>query len=434
MMARISEATVGADNTSTFTLGRGAFQGAEGDAKGEDWYIENVKEELDAPREVNHCPTAVFACCISLALPLHVCFSCAPFHPPATAPLQPLCMSAKRCVSPTRNAGPPQFFFEAKTQKLFYFHNASAGTPPPAAWTFEVPTLPCLINISGTVAAPATGISVTGLRFTGAAASYMGPHGIPSGGDWGLSRMGAVLVSGAQSITIANNTFTRLDGNGVFLSGYTRNVTIDANEFVWMGESGVASWGYTDGVDATAGTQPWYTRFTNNLCHEIGMYEKQVSCYFAATSASAEVSNNIMYNMPRAAVNFNDDMAGGSRMLRNLIWNTCRGAHLASSPAAPRHVGGEKNCLCRTAVSPCVRCRSLLSSARRKPGPCKKPGPLRFDGAFCVHCWHVPFHAPASRRVPLCAIAPPILTLYWVGGLLGRDRSTVGGCTCMDAV
>ena len=76
----------------------------------------------------------------------------------------------------------------------------------------------------------------------------------------------------------------------------------DGNEFVWMGESGVASWGFTAGVDATAGMQPWGTRFVNNLCHEIGHYEKQVSCYFAATTALATISNNIMYNMPRAAV------------------------------------------------------------------------------------------------------------------------------------
>ena len=36
-----------------------------------------------------------------------------------------------------------------------------------------------------------------------------------------------------------------------------------------------ASWGKTDGVDARSGTQPWGTRVTNNLCHEIGQFEKQ---------------------------------------------------------------------------------------------------------------------------------------------------------------
>ena len=268
MATRVAAAAVNAsDKALALSWTYGAFQGAEGDSTGEDWFIEHVREELDAPKE---------------------------------------------------------FFLDAATQKLYFFHNASAGTPPPAGWTFEVPALAVLINISGTVAAPAVGISISGLTFTGAAATILSDHGSPSGGDWGLSRLGAVLISGAEQVTLANNLFTRLDGNAVFLSGYTRNVTVDRNEFVWLGESAVASWGMTAGVDATAGTQPWFTRVTDNICHEIGHTEKQVSCYFAATSHAATVSGNIMYNMPRAAVNFNDDMAGGSKLLRNLVWNTCR--------------------------------------------------------------------------------------------------------------
>jgi hypothetical protein len=102
-----------------------------GDADGEDWYIDHVKEELDAPRE---------------------------------------------------------FYFEAATQQLWYVHNASMGTPPPTNWTWEVPMLPVLINISGSKSAPVINVSVSGIKFTGAAASFMMPHGIPSGGDWGLVR------------------------------------------------------------------------------------------------------------------------------------------------------------------------------------------------------------------------------------------------------
>lgn len=268
MMTRI-DSVVSDDITNSTELAwtYGAFQGAEGDHKGEDWYLEHVLEELDSPRE---------------------------------------------------------FFFEEKSQRLFYFHNDTQGTPPPASWTWEVPLLTCLINISGTSELPAHNILLSGLTFTSAAASYMGPHGIPSGGDWGLSRMGAVLMAGVEQVTVENSTFTRLDGNAVFLSGYTRNVTIDSNEFVWLGENAVASWGFTQGADASDGMQPWFTTMTRNLCHEIGLYEKQVSCYFAATTASATVADNIMFNMPRAAVNFNDDMAGGSKLVRNLIWNTCR--------------------------------------------------------------------------------------------------------------
>jgi hypothetical protein len=237
MMVRVAGVSVGGDNATTLTFGRGAFQGAEGENSGSEWYIENVLEELDAPRE---------------------------------------------------------FFHDAATQKLYYFHNASSGTPPPADWVWEVPTLAVLISITADSSAPATNITISGLTLTGAAATYLAPHGIPSGGDWGLSRLGAVLLTGAANVSLTGNTFTRCDGNGVFLSGWNRDVVIDGNEFVWMGESGVASWGYTAGVDATGGQQPWGTRFTNNLCHEIGMYEKQVSCYFAATSAMATVNNNIM--------------------------------------------------------------------------------------------------------------------------------------------
>ena len=47
----------------------------------------------------------------------------------------------------------------------------------------------------------------------------MNPWGVPSGGDWGLYRGGAIFVEGAEDITLQHNTLTRLDGNGVFVSG-----------------------------------------------------------------------------------------------------------------------------------------------------------------------------------------------------------------------
>jgi hypothetical protein len=245
MMTRIDTATVdGSTNSTTLGWSYGAFQGAEGDDKGEDWFIEHVAEELDAPRE---------------------------------------------------------FFFEAATQRLYYFHNDTAGTPPPATWQWEVPVLSVLVNITG-----ADDVTLDGITFTAAAATYLAPHGLPSGGDWGLARQGAVFISNANRVTVSSNTFTRLDGNAVFLSGFTRNVTISKNEFSWLGESGVASWGFTDGVDATAGMQPWGTVVSDNLCREIGQYEKQVSCYFAAVTAGAEIARNIFFNMPRAAVNVSD--------------------------------------------------------------------------------------------------------------------------------
>ena len=87
---------------------------------------------------------------------------------------------------------------------------------------------------------------------------------MPSGGDWGLFRGGAIFIEGAEGITVANNTLTRLDGNGVFVSGYTRAVNITDNEFSWIGCNPMASWGYTDENDGTDGQQPRYTYIARN--------------------------------------------------------------------------------------------------------------------------------------------------------------------------
>ena len=44
-------------------------------------------------------------------------------------------------------------------------------------------------------------VSIAGVRFTAAAYTYMEPHGVPSGGDWALERMGAVFLQGTQNVT-----------------------------------------------------------------------------------------------------------------------------------------------------------------------------------------------------------------------------------------
>ena len=266
--ARVAAAaTDRATNLTRLRWSYGGFHGAEGTDVGEDYFIDHVAEELDAPRE---------------------------------------------------------FYFDAATQTLFYFHNASAGTPPPAGWAFEAPMLHTLVNVSGSSAAPVENITLLGLMLTGAAASFLKPHGLPAGGDWTVARIGALIAEGSVGLTVANCTFARLDGNAIVLNGFNRGATIDASEFTLLGESAVVSWGRVDGADASAGMQPRGTVLSRSLCHEIGLYEKQASCYFATLSGQATVADNIFFNMPRAAVCFNDDAIGGSLVTRNLIFATCR--------------------------------------------------------------------------------------------------------------
>lgn len=260
---------------------KGGFQGARGDNSGGEWYISNVFEELDWPTE---------------------------------------------------------YFFDAAASKLYYFHNATAGTAPPASVTFAAARLKTLVNLAGTKAAPVKGVSFTGITFTGAAATFMDPHGVPSGGDWALQRAGAFFMEGTEGVSITGCTFTNLDGNGLFISGYTRGAAVADNEFVWIGDSAIASWGYTvqqpnasaptlptgTGIDGTTGIHPEGTTLTGNLIHELGLYAKQNSCYFQAKTAKTTLHNNICFNGPRAGVNFNDGFGGGNVLSQNLLFNMCR--------------------------------------------------------------------------------------------------------------
>eukprot|EP00035_Acanthoeca_spectabilis_P012614 m.227837 g.227837 ORF g.227837 m.227837 type:complete len:815 (+) comp15667_c0_seq10:79-2523(+) len=244
-------------------FGRGGFQGAEGHDTVAEWYIENVYEELDAPNE---------------------------------------------------------FFHDVEGGRLLYIVNGS-GAPPAQ---IEVPILNELVILNGSQSSPVERVSISGITFTGQRPTYLEPHGLPSGGDWGLERLGAIRLFGTESTSIVGCYFHTLDGNAVFLDGYTRNTTISGNEFVNLGASGIALWGYDDQGDGTSGDQPRFTTVTQNICHEIGIYQKQSSCFFQAVAAQSTITKNLFYNGPRAMVNFNDNFGGGHVLTDNLIFNTCR--------------------------------------------------------------------------------------------------------------
>ena len=78
------------------------------------------------------------------------------------------------------------------------------------------------------------------------------------------------------------------------------------------------------GIDGTGGEQPRGTVASENLVHEIGHFEKQSSGWFQAKSCQNIIKRNIMFNMPRAAIVFNDGFGGGSVVTENLGYNSCR--------------------------------------------------------------------------------------------------------------
>eukprot|EP01046_Picozoa_sp_COSAG06_P056940 COSAG06_NODE_10930_length_1594_cov_2.349833_2_plen_205_part_00 len=202
-------------------------------------------------------------------------------------------------------------------------------TPPPTT-TFVALTREVLVNITGVTGGP---LAFSGLRFAGAAHTFLASHGVPSGGDWTLANKAAVIAEDTVGLTFVHCKFERLDGSAILLRGRHRDTQIERNEFVFLGESGVAAWGRTgrrdpsdgstiDGWDGTTGEQPRGVQFVRNLVHEIGHYQKQSSAWFQAQSCLNNISGNLLYNGPRALINFNDGFGGGSVVQNNLLFNS----------------------------------------------------------------------------------------------------------------
>ena len=111
-----------------------------------------------------------------------------------------------------------------------------------------------LFNISGTKDAPAHHVAISGVTLRDTAYTYFDPHGLPSGGDWGLQKQGAITIVGSEAVTVEDCLLTRLDGNAIFIGGYNRNLTVSNNEFSFIGDSAMASWGDTSSALNANGT------------------------------------------------------------------------------------------------------------------------------------------------------------------------------------
>mmetsp|Transcript_67792 Transcript_67792/g.107564 ORF Transcript_67792/g.107564 Transcript_67792/m.107564 type:complete len:816 (-) Transcript_67792:152-2599(-) len=260
--------------SGTIMFAKGGFQGARGNNNGDEFYVENVMEELDYPTE---------------------------------------------------------YFFNASTHTLYYFNN---GTGTPNGLQFEATNLKVLLNYTGSMAKPVENQVIRGVTLQDTELTYLDDHGMPSGGDWALQRTAAVYLDGVRNVTISSNVMTRLDGNAISVNRYARDVLIYRNEIVWNGDNAVSMWGDTQnisfpdgttmGYDGTDGNQPRGTRFIQNFVHEIGIWEKQSSMWFQAKSCSNVLEGNIFFNGPRAGINFNDGFGGNSTLTKNLLFNTCR--------------------------------------------------------------------------------------------------------------
>ena len=84
---------------------------------------------------------------------------------------------------PTRLDAPNEWFFDSDSHRLYLWYNSSTPkTPPPASLEFVATSLKEMIGMRGTMNAPIRDVTIRGVGFRDAAATFMEPWGVPSGG------------------------------------------------------------------------------------------------------------------------------------------------------------------------------------------------------------------------------------------------------------
>ena len=263
---------------------RGGFQGAEGFNSNAEWWVEGVREELDAKAE---------------------------------------------------------FFYDEPAGKLLFINNGTTALPLPSA-VFVATKHKTLFNLTGSAMHPVVGVTLRGLVLRDTKETFLDPHGTPSGGDWALQYSAAVTMDGVHSSTVEGCLFTRLDGLAIELLGHNRDILIKDNDFEYIGGSAIVLWGRTSALLNEAGTRrlpagphphgpdgrgldvPLSTVIVGNSAHDLGVWQKQSSLLFQAIAAKTVLRGNAAYNLPRAALNLNDDFGGGDHIQGNLFANCVR--------------------------------------------------------------------------------------------------------------
>jgi hypothetical protein len=234
---------------------------------------------------------------------------------------------------------PGEWFFDKNKHKLYYL--PASGLDLKGA-TVEVTDLEQLVVVDSTQAAPVHDIRIDGLAFTHTARTVMKATEPMPRSDWAIHRSGAVMLEGAEDVTVTNSDFRDLGGNAVFVSGYNRRVAISGNFFEDVGSSAISFIGrpaslrtpvfqYADGlaldqIDRTPGPRtdayPAQSIARDNLITRIGVTDKQAAGVTIDIARDIMISYNSIYDVPRAGINIGDGSFGGHVVEHNDVFNT----------------------------------------------------------------------------------------------------------------
>lgn len=223
---------------------------------------------------------------------------------------------------------PGEWFFDRRNHALLVM--PPAGVDLKSATVEAVGGIESLIEFRGSTEKPVQWVSVEGLTLTGTARTFMKTREPILRSDWRIYRGGAVVFRGAENCAIRNCTLDQVGGNAVFIDGHNRRIAVEGCEVARAGASGVCVVGQASAVrdglteygaappangDETPGPReeayPRECRVSDCLVHDIGRVEKQVAGVEIDIASEVTVSHCTIYGVPRAGLNIGDGCFGG---------------------------------------------------------------------------------------------------------------------------
>lgn len=234
---------------------------------------------------------------------------------------------------------PGEWFLDKNEKKLYYI---PFGGENLNAATVEVSALSHLLKLSGTEEIPLRNVKVKDIRFVHTKRTFMKPYEQLMRSDWCIYRGAAVTLENTEDCSVTGCEFTDLGGNALFISRYNLNDKIKSNYFHHIGASAICVVGDISAVrsgslryewsvpyeeiDRTPGAAnskyPRQCLIEDNLIHHIGQVEKQVAGVQIQLAAQIVVSHNTIYQVPRAAINVGDGAFGGHLIEYNDAFDT----------------------------------------------------------------------------------------------------------------
>lgn len=222
---------------------------------------------------------------------------------------------------------PGEWYHDTKAGTLLYLPPAELDLNTA---NFEVVRLRHLLEFNGTRDRPVKFITLRGLTFRHAARTFMENREPMLRTDWTIYRGGAVLFNGTENSTIEDCDFDQLGGNSIFVNNYNRRLTVrgcliregGANGIAFVGDpravrNGIGWQGRNNFtmLDKTPGSLtdnfPADCLVEDCLITRSGRFEKQTAPVEIDMAQTITVRHCSICDVPRAGINIGDGCWGG---------------------------------------------------------------------------------------------------------------------------